>query len=370
MAQATNKPKTAVVIGTSPIMLCAAITLAENGWHVKAIEERDRPGGAWRTISAFGCDRVEPAVHLLENRARTYRHLAEDLGVVLEPEKRCIGVFRGRMIGFHVTRIACFIGVGMKGLLRGDINKARLGFGSAVRSARSLRTPFLYPKTGSSSLVEDLVMRASTLPIEFVFNTTINDIRINGRQDNGTPAGVCQSARETWPFDKIFITSRAHATIVMNGKPVGLAPRGSTIHSLLLLIRVRKNPGIGYVEVLADDLIRRVRDVGRFAAPGPEEGTMILAVQLKTRNPVTGEHLNDVAGRVMKRLQKLRILAEDATLLEHQLEAFTHRTIPNATVRALAESTGSFITGLTTTDFAEELATLLERPAATWESGA
>ena len=44
MTQDSGNSKQAVVIGTSPIMLCAAITLAENGWHrsVRSRNETDR----------------------------------------------------------------------------------------------------------------------------------------------------------------------------------------------------------------------------------------------------------------------------------------------------------------------------------------
>ena len=363
MTQDSGNSKQAVVIGTSPIMLCAAITLAEDGWHVRAIEERDRPGGAWRTISAFGCDRVEPAVHLLENRRRTHERLADDLGVSLTAETRPHGVFRGVRLGLHVTRLVCFTGVGLKGALRGDRNKAAMGFRSAGRSLTHLRTPFLYPPQGSASLVEDLMHRASNLPIEFVYDTSVDEIDVKGSKTNDPPAGVCRNSQDSWAFDKIFVTSRAHARITRDGRPLPLPSRTSTIVSLLLHIKVPKDPEIGYVEVLGDDLIRRVRNVGRFARPAPEQGTMILGVQLRTAESVTAERANDVAAQVLRRVQTLQILADDAELIDHQLETFTHSTVPDARIRALAGSTDSVVNGLTTTDFAEDLGALRTRLA-------
>ena len=345
-------------------MLCAAIRLAENGWHVRAIEEKDRPGGAWRTIEAFGFERVEPAVHLLENRPRTYRHLNEDLGVELQAEKRCEGVIRGHRLGFHTTRIACFACVGLKGLLRRDLNRARLGLRSALRSVINVTTPFMYPKNGSGSLLEDLLDRASRLPIEFQFDTTIKNVIVDPADGHWT----CRTSRGDEHFDRMVVSSRAHAEISIRATPLEIPARRSTVKSLLMLLRVAHPIETGYIEVLGDDIIRRIRNVGRFARPRPDHGTMILCVQLRERHPATEGALSDLVDRVQARLRRLRVIGSGDKIVDQKMEHFTHETIPDASVRSIGDQTGKIVTGLTTTDFAEDLANLLELPTTSWKN--
>ena len=66
-----------VVIGSSPLMLLQAHSLAKKGRFVGVLERSEKPGGAWRTLDVGRAINVEIACHVIEPFPDVYEYLEE-----------------------------------------------------------------------------------------------------------------------------------------------------------------------------------------------------------------------------------------------------------------------------------------------------
>ncbi len=354
----------ALIMGSSPIMMCVAIRLAESGWRVEIHDERHRPGGAWSTMEAFGHRNIEPAVHLLENRPAVYRHLVDSLGVELQPEFRPEGRIGRRRLGFHAARTSMFGAVGLKALRRGDLNRATIAGRSFVRSVRHLPTPFMYPPGGSSLLVKTLTERLDHLGVLLRLDSRIDSCALR----SGIPGVECVTGNERRCFDRLVLSSRSHPRLTADGESLSFDTSRTEVRTILLHLAIPRPLEFGYVELMGDPDLTRVRNVGRFAQPTVPNDRAILALQIRTsstrlRGPESG--LADECVAILRERGLLRETIEALDLLDLRYE---HDTIPDHEIRSLNRCHDASVLGITTTDFAEDLVGILDRPSSFWHA--
>lgn len=111
-------------------------------------------------------------------------------------------------------------------------------------------------------------------------------------------------------------------------------------------------PAISYVELLRHAHLKRVRDVSHYVRPAAGQGEFVLAVQLRdTSWNVTTR--TDVA-RAVQYLMELMLLSPSAVVTDHALHIYSCDTITNAGMQQIEQRSGGCISGLRTTDFADE----------------
>lgn len=343
-------------------MMCVAIRLVESGWEVEIHDERDRPGGAWSTVDAFGHQNIEPAVHLLENRPAVYRHLEGSLGVRLEPEFGQTGRVGGRCVGFHATRSIMFAAVGLKAMCRGDADRATIAGRSLLRSLRHLPTPFAYPKGGSSQLVASLETRMKLLGIRLRLNSRVDCCRVNPTKSRVE----CETGEGTRHFDRIYYSSRSHPRFRVDDEDVELHASRTEVRSILLQLATSRSIDFGYVELIGDRDLARIRNVGRFAQPSLSPDRAILALQVRASSPRLNASDQEVGRRCEQLLRDRRLLCADDAILGIRDVRYAHHTIPDRRIKLLNRRLGTSAVGITTTDFAEDLTNIIERPETFW----
>ena len=360
-SQSATADSSAIVVGSSPLMMCVALRLARAGWTVEIHDDRSVPGGAWCATKAFGHSVVEPAVHLLENRAKSYAHLASISGVDLGPDPRVEGLLGTRRLGPHTMRIVMFLGVWLRAMRRLDGPQIRLAGRSLLRSIRNRSVPFEYPIGGSGAMVRGLVDHLERQGVRVILNSRIHRCRINADGSGGT----CETAVGEVPFDRVYFSSRAHPKLLLDGQPVNILREHSRLRCVLILLDSPADLDFGYVEVLGDPLIRRVRNVSSFVRPKLLSGRSIVCIQVRESNAVDTE-LNDLVEEVVQRLRVLRLLSSDDRVVDSVDTPFEYWTIPAAELDRLNESLGGSACGIATTDVAEGLVDLLESPEQSW----
>ncbi len=342
-----------LVIGTSPIMLCQAIRLRRSGRRVTVMDSGHEIGGAWATTSLFGYQDVEQAVHLLENRARTHSILDGEIGIPLAPEIGSFGVLANRRTNLNVARLLSFSGSSVRAFARYDRPRISRGVRSSIQAARNWRVPFLYPPRGSKQILDALRGICEAASISLEFDQTIKRLEID--RDGSTVGVVCSE------FDRVFrtvvISSRAHAELRVDGVEVKRDADESLTRSIVLHCDGGGTPDLGYVEVIGDAILRRVRNIGRFTTPTPREENTLLCVQIRERNPKLPRTDPEItAERVVRRLIELAIVPRTCRLLAYETKEYAHSTIPAGRLKSIGRIDRDRLLVVESTDFSEGLA--------------
>lgn len=348
-----------VVIGSSPIMLCQAIRLSRHGRQVTILDSASDIGGAWSIGSMLGYDDVEEAVHLLENRSQTHSILRDDMGVPLTAETEASGLLGSRSTSLRLARMLSFVGSAARALGRRDLPRAIRGARSSFQALRHWSVPFVYPPNGARQILDSLRQTCDQEAINLDFGRTIRRLEI----DRGlkTVRAVCDDS--TRVFRTAVISSRAHAEIHMDGVEVERRLDVGLTRSLVLHCEADSADAVpGYVEVLGDSILRRVRNIGRFATPNPPAGRVLLCVQIRERNrelPRSNPRLT--TERVMRRLIDVDLLPSSCRLLAFEPREYENSTIPAFRLRRIGDLDRDRLLVVESTDFSEGLAAPLFR---------
>lgn len=343
-------PFDVALIGTAPLTLIEGARLAKMGRRVIFIDKAGAIGGAWRSRDVLGFDNVEVGVHLIENRHRVRDWLA-GLPIELAPQHG-FGLFGPVRIPLPLTRLVFHTMVAAKAAARRDWDSwARIAL-SARRALLNLPTPLLYPASGFSSLIaclqDDLIRRSA----QFAFGTAVTDLRDTGK------AVEVATDRFSLTVSKVVMSSRAHADIA-GVSPAQAARRARTCSYVLHLAQAE--PAFsGYVEVIGNRSIRRLRDIGPFARPRPEPGQALICVQ--SRDEMAGQD-SEIGAVLIARLTALGLLRPGARLAGLHRELVPLTTLGQADLRRVNGTYGDRISVLPSTDFADCLESrLIETP--------
>lgn len=336
------------VIGSSPAVLMRALALVQEGHAVRVLERAEAPGGAWATPPGLGCDAVECAVHLLENRPDFYAALRAQ-GVVLEPETGASVLWRGKSLPMGPARSLFHTLVSLNALRQGKIDQSRRIATSALRSLANRGNPFLYPAQGSREIVQATLAALAQAGVRPAFGCAVERIVIT------TGRGArCETSLGPFESDRILVASRAHAPVVIDG--VAFTPGVETALIRTLLLRgTRAEPSrFSYVEVLRDSIIKRVRDVSRFCRPALPADAFVLAVQL--REPGLAVFRTEGTEGIVTRLEALGLISGTWGVLGSELHQYAYTTLTDASLRKLQRLSKDRVIPCPTADFADGFA--------------
>lgn len=343
-----------VVIGSSPLMLLHALGLARRGRRVVVIEQEEVLGGAWYSPSRIGFERVEVGVHLIENRRSVYRTL-ESIGVELVVGDRgSFGVWRGVRFSLAFARAASFLGVLMRSVISGDRDAIATTFPRAARSLFSLFVPFRYPRGGAAQMVDTLTLRLEELGVVPVRGCRIEEVVLRPE----ARGGQCRTSLGMFEFEFFHFSSRAHCPIRIGNASLERVTKPRETLCLLLVIDKASVSDFAYVEILADPLLRRVRDVTDFVAPAPSREVRILCVQLRESGIMGSESSRDRLARVVRRLSDFGLVGRSGALLDTDVDRFVYQTLSDRELDSLASRHESLVC-IKTTDFAEDMLRLV-----------
>ena len=349
MANQTQDPKRIILTGTSPLMLCRAIGLAQAGHQVTMIDRNTTCGGAWQAISAFGHDNIEPAVHLLENRKSAYQGLHKAAGIELKQEQGGIGRIGPVRMPLGIVRPICFAGTTTRSMLRLNLDRTMFHARAFLRSTANMPTSFRYPLNGAGGMIRRMTSIAREHGVSIMLDTHVECAEITA---DGNP-NECRTSRGNMEFDHIGISSRAHCPIQANGQPFDFSAISYDTWSLLLHLKGNARFPHSYMEVVADKVIRRVRNVGEFAQPKPQHDHHVICVQL--RQPPTGDSF-ELGSTIVERLIRMRLLEKGLKCIDAQLAPYRYLTIPDRELTFMSQKLAPHVIPVKTTDLAEELA--------------
>lgn len=311
-------------------------------------------GGAWQAISAFGYENIEPAVHLLENRSSAYRGLQQAAEVELKQERGGIGRIGPLRLPLGMVRPICFAGTTIRSVLRRDLDRAMFHARAFTRSTANISTSFRYPMDGAGGMIGRMKSLARDHGVSIMLDTQVECADITS--DHGK-ANICRTSRGPHEFDHIGISSRAHCPIGFDGRPVEFSTSTYDTWSLLLHLKGQACFRHNYMEVVADKVIRRVRNVGTFARPRLQPDHHVICVQL--REPPSGD-FSELGCRIADRLVRMRLMQKNLRCIDARSEPYRYATIPDRELKLMSQKLAPHVIAVKTTDLSEELANHLK----------
>ncbi len=340
-----------IVIGTGPLALIEGLHLAQHGRQVTFIDSGEIIGGSWKSLSCLGYDNVEVGVHLIENRYHVNRWMRDILGSRISDQGRQVdfGLVNGRHLSIAFTRVLLHSLVTGKAMLHGRFGASRRSFVSARRAVSQFNSPFLYPDGGFSLLLQTLEKQLQSHDAKFIFgtNVTLLSSRVDGLLIN-TDRGEIAA-------DKVVMFSRAHAAIDDMPDLLGYI-KSSQNHSFVLLLSESAITFKGYIEIIGDRTLKRVRNVGLFARPLPGEGNSLICVQIK--HAIGSDQA--IAASIHKRLVDIGLLNAKTRLSGFFRDTVTLKTLTQTGARAINNRFAKKIVVHESTDFADCLETRLK----------
>ncbi len=338
---------TVIGIGTSPLILMRAIELAKHFGRVVLFDRAHTAGGAWAAGDHVGLSNVEDGVHLLENRPTLLRALREDLDVAML-ETPAFGYIHGRRIPLALARVLLQTGAATKALARLETDKARRTFRNASRSARDIRHRFYYPSTGASAITMALVKAFTALGGEIRFGVEVREIHVNG-------SGIsCTTSRGVEHVSRALIGSRAFAPVTIDGRVQILETDRTACQTAVIRLSGAINLEAGYVEMLADRVLKRARDLSPFVSPALPSQEKVVAVQY--RQGFSGSD-GELGEGILVRLGRMGLVEPNAKLLDTVKFECVVTTLTDRTMQQLAERGRGTLETVSTTDFADGFVT-------------
>lgn len=334
-----------LVIGTSPPMLMAALSLVEAGDEVMIVDRAGEIGGAWTTLPLVGLSSVECGVHLLENRPEFYAAL-ENQGVVLQRDQHCQTYWRGRPLTMAPSRVLFHLLVAGNALRQGEMARFSRTAVSAARSARHLTTPFRYPAQGCRELHQSLAGKLANRGVVPELATEISVINVT------SSTGVrCTTVGGMMAADRVVISSRAHAPMTIDGRRIEKTLERNRIVTLIVRGFDPARPVSSYSELIGDPLLKRARDVSAFCRPKLDAGAFVLAVQLRDRGEqALAQH---GAEAILSHLAALKLVSVQAQLVQSARCEYAYSTLSDASLKAIEHQSCGRVLTVRTTDFAD-----------------
>lgn len=339
-----------VLLGTSPLMLSRAADYAHAGARVMLVDRCAYPGGSWTAQRVLGFDNVEIGVHLIENRPEVYDYLTAASGVemVADCESRNAGRLWGIPVPFALSRVCLHSLAAAKAVMRGRPESAALMARSAVRSATRLGAPFAYPVKGCGRLVAGMVERVEASGGRLLLGTEVTALTLDAEAGTVT---LDLSGGHRLRARRAVISSRANAPVRSPDMPA-LHVDTTVIMNVVLHFAGTWVRPTGYVELIGDPSLKRVRDVGAFAVPALPEGEGLATIQLRGRDP---EAARADAADVLSHLMRLRLVAQGARAIGIEWHIAYIATARAADLEHLSQAFGDLLEIIPSTDLAEEL---------------
>lgn len=345
-----------LVVGTSPPMLLRALGHAQAGEQVTIVEQRAIVGGSWATPPLLGLDAVESGAHLLENRSQFYKALTR-LGIRMAPEQGCLLYWRGHPHPMQKARARFHALVALNGLRRLEFDRFRRIGTSAWRSLGDTNIPFLYPERGCAEINDQLLARLAEEGVTPRFGIAIERIDI-------PTIGPAASQTADGPLfaDRIAIASRAHAPIFIEGAEFRAQYETGCVNSLVIRGRDPQRAFYGYVELMRDPLLQRLRDITRFCRPDVPAPEFVLCAQVRQRGlPAFAEGGIEA---IHHHLRSIGLLSDLSEILASEMCRYEYRTMTDASLGTLERAARGRIVAVRTTDFADGfLESSIGRPA-------
>lgn len=260
------------------------------------------------------------------------------------------GLWRGRRIPIGAARFALHGLVGAKAALRGDPAKARRMAISARRALAHRHRPFAYPEGGMRAVLCALRDRIEAAGGGMELGRSVDAVVF------GAGAARLHLEDRTLTADRVLFASRAHAPVRDPGAPP-LVTRPSRTHCAVPAFR-GPSPPFAYVEVFGDRSVKRLRDVGRIAAPSGTGDLRVVCVQLRTAPEVPPGRL---AEHIATHVVRLGLADPGIRPVAARHESVAFRTATRASLGTLARHVSPRLEIVHSTDLAEDLMTRLTR---------
>jgi hypothetical protein len=325
-------------------MLLHGLALAEAGRRVILVDAADRIGGSWKTRELFGYRNVEVGVHLIENRPHSNSAFRKALGAGgMGAASGDFGLINGRRLPMRAARILLYGLVAAKSALKGRREKTLHSLRNLALATRFAHLQLTYPAGGAAGAFATLATRLRAAGADIRLGCQIDRIEV-------VPGGVVAHAGYgRLEARALVMSSRAHAPI-SGLEPLWEDCQRVTTYSYVLRIAGAPPNFSGYVEVIGDRLLKRVRNVGGFARPAVPEGEALLTVQL--RGAPADERS---AGRsILTRLGDLGLIEPGAVLLDIAADFVELRTLPAASLARIEATHPGRVTVLRTVDLGDQ----------------
>lgn len=326
------------LIGTGPATLLHGLACARAGQSVVFVDRGKTPGGGWHCPPVFEHEAVELGVHLIENRPRLNAVFRALPGIEFAPASQDFGMLAGRRISMRNARMAMYGALAAKALVKGRWDGARHSARNAFAAVRFRSEGFCYPSGGFSQVLKVIQNLLTSSGGEIRLEHNVKRIVMEDHIRVETDRGDVMARR-------LVMSSRAHAP-VMGAEEHWRGLATFWVGSLLMELDRSPNFG-GYVEVLGDRDVKRLRNVSAFL-----RGETAPSVVVQVRRP--HEPVEDNVTLALERMKALGLVPEQTHARRVHFDLVAVTTLPDRSMKALAGQFGSRLTMLRTVDLSDE----------------
>jgi hypothetical protein len=361
----------AVIVGTSPMCMIAALAERAAGKRVLMVDGASEVGGTWKTTELLGYSNVELGCHELDAIKPVYA-LFESLGIPLitmDPQPFYISNeprYFPRSLQFHNRWIRELHDL-IRGRMSYDLDwtqastlktrfRTALRVGrQASRAIRGTNRPALYPPNGAMEIVGKLDELVRTAGIEIRLSTWLTDVEIDRAAEivrfklNGVEASAAV----------LHLTSSSNMNGVLDGEEqVELAGQPTCWQTLYLSLENCPKPPFTYLVFYNPKLLHRASDLSRYAIPGPEAaGTRLIALTIDENAPESEE----TAREALLQMQDLNLLDKAARLRDFAYLPYRFTRIDEWKCRELDHRLAPFVQVHVTNVLTPSINNLLKR---------
>ncbi len=287
--------------------------------------------------------RVETGVHLVENRRASNKALTELVGSShLIYGSLGFGLVAGKRIPLLASRILLHLGLAVKAAVRLDV-EAIAHASRNVSTLLELRTPFVYPAGGFSTVLRELQCRLLSLRARFMMRREAVKIEL-------TSAGVqVREPAKMHLCERVVISSRGHAPVAgMHEQFTEI--REATLSSFVFVLPKGTLKFRGYVEIFQSPVLKRIRELGSLGLHSPQ-GEIIVAQSRKV--PGDDDGSADLEN-LLSESKRLRLIEREARVVMFHREVVRVATLSRRSLKKIQEATDGRIISLQTVDFSDQ----------------
>lgn len=255
----SKEERTVIFIGTGPISLLKAYSLAKQNQKIKIIliDEQDRIGGAWYSDRSPLGNEIESGCHIWSFCPNAYNYIQQNIGVRLKKLKpKPLFVKKSFTIPYSTKKTFDTYKTLFSFLIKFKWNKIKLLWIEPQFSFRLFKNRNSYPIHGSVDFLNRLISKVESCDqISILLNTSVSEISLNEEI-------MVKTTNKSFSCQEIYLTYVSNLTKINIGKiKIPVESREVCYAHFLIQLNKPLSKKLTYWRLVDDKIVHRITDI-------------------------------------------------------------------------------------------------------------
>ncbi len=350
-----------ICVGTSMIMSLEACFQASKGHNVLMVDKEKTTGGAWKTLTIDGIEKVENAIHYFLPDEKGMDFLRKDLKFEIEPSQGKYRYFKFLNLLYLKFSFSSLTSRFIHKILNSDNQK------SILAKLKNLYSIFLevyqdrgqrsfYTPKGSAGMLEKIEALLHSYNLEIWYESEIIDLYFDLQQERI----FCQIGNKTVIAQSLILGHGARLPKLKSSNGhLTLKEKFHRRPAFHLVVEDHMQSNVLEAIINSDPLIKYVHDVTRFTSIGGKEDQNKKVFVFALKSQVV-EHL-ELPEKLFFKLKKLKIIGQHSRLVTSLYSDILLPTINDEDLYKLKDHFGNLVNVLRTENFAKGIGYYADR---------